>query len=39
MQYDVTELRGVIMTHAHWDHVSGLDSLPVPVWMNATERE
>lgn len=32
-------LAGVLLTHAHWDHVSGLDSLPgVPVWINAAER-
>lgn len=32
-------LAGVVLTHAHWDHVSGLDSLPgVPVWINAEER-
>ena len=37
--YDLTRLRGVIVTHSHWDHVSGLDALPVPIWMNAGERE
>ena len=36
--YDLDRLRGVILTHSHWDHASGLDSLPVPVWMNAGER-
>ncbi|MEV7629571.1 MBL fold metallo-hydrolase [Actinoplanes sp. NPDC089786] len=35
--YDLARLRGVIITHAHWDHVSGLDRLPVPIWMNAGE--
>ncbi len=31
-------LKGVVLTHAHWDHVSGLEDLPgVPVWVNATE--
>ncbi|MBU2668085.1 MBL fold metallo-hydrolase [Actinoplanes bogorensis] len=35
--YDLGRLRGVVITHAHWDHVSGLDRLPVPVWMNADE--
>ncbi|MEQ1439840.1 MBL fold metallo-hydrolase [Fontimonas sp. SYSU GA230001] len=31
-------LRGVVLTHAHWDHVSGLDDLRgVPVWV--TQRE
>lgn len=29
--YDRTRLLGVILTHSHWDHVSGLDSLDVPV--------
>lgn len=34
-----SSLAGVLLTHAHWDHVSGLDSLPgVPVWINAAER-
>lgn len=37
--YDFGRLRGVIVTHSHWDHTSGLDSLPVPIWMNAGERE
>lgn len=33
-------LKAVILTHAHWDHVSGLADLPgVPVWVNAQERE
>ena len=28
------DLRGVLLTHSHWDHVSGLEDLPgVPVWM------
>ncbi len=31
-------LAGVVLTHAHWDHVSGLDDLRgVPVWINQTE--
>jgi N-acyl homoserine lactone hydrolase len=31
---------GVILTHAHWDHVSGLPDLPaVPIWVNAAERQ
>lgn len=37
--YPAAKLAGVVLTHAHWDHVSGLDSLPpVPVWINAAER-
>ncbi|MCG8927597.1 MBL fold metallo-hydrolase [Lentzea sp. CC55] len=35
--YDLTRLRGVVITHAHWDHVSGLADLDVPIWMNAAE--
>jgi N-acyl homoserine lactone hydrolase len=35
---DAARLRGVILTHAHWDHISGLDELPgVPVWLNQHE--
>ncbi len=36
--YDRSRLLGVLVTHSHWDHVSGLDELRVPVWMNAAER-
>jgi glyoxylase-like metal-dependent hydrolase (beta-lactamase superfamily II) len=37
--YDRTRLRGVLLTHSHWDHSSGLDSLRgIPLWMNAEER-
>ncbi|MFM9905828.1 MAG: MBL fold metallo-hydrolase [Pyrinomonadaceae bacterium] len=37
--YPIEKLAGVVLTHAHWDHVSGLDSLPrVPVWVSAAER-
>jgi len=33
-------LTGVILTHAHWDHVSGLEDLRgVPVWINKEELE
>ncbi len=36
--YDHNRLRGVLPTHSHWDHTSGLDSLPdTPIWMNANE--
>lgn len=37
--YDLSRLLGVLLTHSHWDHVSGLDTLPVPIWMNAGERQ
>jgi glyoxylase-like metal-dependent hydrolase (beta-lactamase superfamily II) len=37
--YDRARLRGIILTHAHWDHVSGLpDLLGTPVWVSAEER-
>src|SRR5262249_20280548 len=36
--YDRRALRAVLLTHAHWDHVSGLPELPgVPVWVTAEE--
>jgi len=35
--YDRARLRGVLITHSHWDHVSGLDQLHVPIWTNAGE--
>jgi N-acyl homoserine lactone hydrolase len=38
MGYDFAQMRGVLLTHSHWDHVSGLDSLPAPVWLTAEER-
>ncbi len=35
---DLNGLHGVVLTHAHWDHVSGVDDLPgVPVWLNQVE--
>jgi len=37
--YDRSNLLGVLLTHSHWDHVSGLDSLDVPIWMTAAEAE
>jgi glyoxylase-like metal-dependent hydrolase (beta-lactamase superfamily II) len=37
--YDRGRLLGVLVTHAHWDHVSGIGDLQVPIWMNAGERQ
>lgn len=37
--YDRRRLRGVLLTHAHWDHISGLPDFPgAPVWVTAAER-
>jgi N-acyl homoserine lactone hydrolase len=36
--YDRSRLLGVLVTHSHWDHVSGLAELRVPIWMNSGER-
>jgi glyoxylase-like metal-dependent hydrolase (beta-lactamase superfamily II) len=35
--YDQSRLLGVLVTHAHWDHVGGLDQLQVPIWINPGE--
>ncbi|WP_432563218.1 MBL fold metallo-hydrolase [Kineococcus sp. SYSU DK003] len=36
--YDHRRLLGIVLTHSHWDHVSGLDSLAAPVWTAPGER-
>ncbi|MFO0616933.1 MAG: MBL fold metallo-hydrolase [Polyangiaceae bacterium] len=37
--YDRGALAGVLLTHAHWDHASGLSGLgDVPVWVTREER-
>lgn len=36
--YDMSALRAIVITHAHWDHVSSLRELAVPVWMNTAEQ-
>jgi len=35
--YDRGRLLGVLLTHSHWDHVSGLGDLQVPIWLNSSE--
>lgn len=37
--YDARVLRGILLTHAHWDHVSGIPDFPgVPVLLTQPER-
>jgi N-acyl homoserine lactone hydrolase len=38
--YDLKNLRGILITHAHWDHTSGFADFPgVPVLVTADEHE
>jgi len=37
--YSLRSLHGIVLTHAHWDHVSGMTDFPdVPVWITPEER-
>lgn len=37
--YDAKRLRAILLTHAHWDHVSGIPDFPgTPVWVTPEER-
>jgi glyoxylase-like metal-dependent hydrolase (beta-lactamase superfamily II) len=37
--YDRAALRAILLTHAHWDHASGVEEFPgTPVWVTAEER-
>ena len=38
--YDPKSLHAILLTHSHWDHVSGLSDFPgVPVWITPQEHE
>jgi glyoxylase-like metal-dependent hydrolase (beta-lactamase superfamily II) len=38
--YDRSSLRGILLTHAHWDHISGVADFPgVPVLLTQAERD
>jgi glyoxylase-like metal-dependent hydrolase (beta-lactamase superfamily II) len=37
--YDRRRLAGIVLTHAHWDHVSGIPDFPdTPVWVTPEEQ-
>jgi glyoxylase-like metal-dependent hydrolase (beta-lactamase superfamily II) len=39
MGYPRSALRAILLTHAHWDHVSGVADFPgTPVWVTRAER-
>lgn len=35
--YDLAQLTGILLTHSHWDHVSGIADLEVPVLITEDE--
>ena len=38
--YNLDSLKGILLTHAHWDHVSGIpDFNETPVWINKAEHD
>jgi len=38
--FDVSTLSGVVPTHVHWDHISGVPDFPgVPIWLPRAEHD